>query len=101
MTFRQLLGVSLIGLAVNGLAQPLPQPSQSGIEHIVLVMMENRSFDHLAGWAPGENVRQAGLTFTNSAGQARPTFLLAPDFQGCSHPDPDHSYAGGRIELNS
>jgi phospholipase C len=25
---------------------------------------------------------------------------LAPDFQGCGHIDPDHSYGGGRIQFN-
>jgi phospholipase C len=25
---------------------------------------------------------------------------LAPDFQGCGHPDPDHSYEGGRVEYD-
>jgi phospholipase C len=25
---------------------------------------------------------------------------LAPDYQGCGHPDPDHSYEGGRIEYD-
>jgi len=30
----------------------LPNPGSSGIEHIVLVMMENRSFDHFLGWLP-------------------------------------------------
>ena len=28
------------------------------------------------------------------------TYALAPDYQGCGHPDPDHSYEGGRIEYN-
>jgi phospholipase C len=28
------------------------------------------------------------------------TFRLAPDYQGCGHPDPDHSYEGGRVEYN-
>ena len=31
----------------------LPRPGQSGIDHVVVVMMENRSFDHFAGWLPG------------------------------------------------
>src|SRR5580692_4864685 len=30
----------------------LPSPDQSGINHIVVVTMENRSFDHLLGWLP-------------------------------------------------
>jgi phospholipase C len=78
----------------------LPAPDQSGIQHIVVVMMENRSFDHFVGWAPGANGRQAGLSFTDTNGVAHATYPLAPDFQGCGHPDPDHDYAGGRIELN-
>src|SRR3954447_5618764 len=28
----------------------LPKPNKSGIDHIVVVMMENRSFDHFLGW---------------------------------------------------
>ena len=31
----------------------LPEPEDSGIEHIVWVMMENRSFDHFLGWLEG------------------------------------------------
>jgi len=27
----------------------LPDPADSGIDHIVVVMMENRSFDHMLG----------------------------------------------------
>src|SRR3546814_3907822 len=30
-------------------------PADSGIEHIVVVTMENRSFDHMLGWVPGAN----------------------------------------------
>ena len=41
--------------AVGGSRQAedsLPRPEKSGIEHVVVVMMENRSFDHLLGWLP-------------------------------------------------
>src|ERR1051326_2663636 len=70
----------------------LPKPNHSGIEHIVVVMMENRSYDHFLGWLPGADGKQAGLSYKDSAGVSHPTFGLAPDYQGCSHPDPDHSY---------
>ena len=40
----------------------LPAPAASGIDHIVVVMMENRSFDHFLGWLPGADGKQAGLT---------------------------------------
>ncbi|HEX4960768.1 MAG TPA: alkaline phosphatase family protein [Thermoanaerobaculia bacterium] len=78
----------------------LPRPERSGIDHIVVAMMENRSFDHLLGWLPGAGGRQAGLVYKDSQGVAFKTFPLAPDFQGCSHSDPDHSYDGARIEYN-
>jgi phospholipase C len=78
----------------------LPHPKHSGIEHIVVMMMENRSFDHLLGWLPGADGQQAGLTYVDAAGVAHPTYPLAPDYQGCGHPDPDHSYEGGRVEYN-
>jgi phospholipase C len=69
-------------------------------DHVVLVMMENRSFDHLLGWLPGANGHQAGLTYVDSQGVAHQTYSLAPDYTGCPHPDPDHSYGGGRIQYD-
>ncbi|HYR95592.1 MAG TPA: alkaline phosphatase family protein [Candidatus Binatus sp.] len=81
-------------------AAALPSPGTSGIEHVVLVMMENRSFDHFLGWLPGADGRQAGLTYLDRAGMPHMTHPLAPDYQGCGHPDPDHSYEGGRIEYD-
>lgn len=77
----------------------LPSPELSGIEHIVVVMMENRSYDHLLGWLPNSNGRQAGLVYTDASGAPQSTYRLT-DFIGCAHPDPDHSYAGGRSEYN-
>ncbi len=79
---------------------PLPDPAASGIEHIVVVMMENRSFDHFLGWLPGADGRQAGLEFVDKQGQTRTTYPLAPNFQNCQFDDPDHSYGGGRTQFN-
>jgi phospholipase C len=72
-------------------AKALPSPRRSGLDHIVLVTMENRSFDHLLGWLPGADGKQAGLTFSDKHGVSHSTFRLAPDFQGCRYEDPDHS----------
>lgn len=74
--------------------------SLKDVQHIVVVMMENRSFDHFLGWLPGANGRQSGLTYVDQAGAGHPTHPLAPDYQGCEHPDPDHSHTGGLIEFN-
>ena len=60
-----------------------PKPAKTNIQHIVVVMMENRSFDHFLGWLPGADVRQEGLVYTDRAGQPHPTWHLAPDYQGC------------------
>jgi phospholipase C len=81
-------------------AAKLPPPAESGIDHIVVVMMENRSFDHFLGWLPNANGRQAGLQYMDSHGVSHPTYHLK-DFIGCAHPDPDHSYPGGRGEYNN
>jgi phospholipase C len=77
--------------------ETLPEPARSGLDHIVVVTMENRSFDHLLGWLPGADGRQAGLTYVDRSGVSHETHRLAPDFQGCRFHDPDHSYAGSRV----
>ena len=74
-------------------------PADSGIEHVVVVCMENRSFDHMLGWMPRTDGRQAGLSFTDTGGVAHPTWHL-DTFQGLEFHDPDHSFTGGRTELN-
>src|SRR3954453_22742152 len=80
--------------------RPLPAPKNLPIDTFVVLMMENRSFDHYLGWLPNADGRQAGLTFTDKQGKSLATQRLAPDWQGCAHPDPDHSWDGGRIQLN-
>jgi phospholipase C len=84
------------------LAQKLSNSAaqQPDIQHIVVVMMENRSFDHLLGWLPGADGKQGGLQFPDTNGVLHSTYELAPDFTGCAYPDPDHSYAGGRTEVD-
>ena len=75
----------------------LPPPQQSGIEHVVVVMMENRSFDHFLGWVPGADGKQAGLTYRDREGGVHSANALAPDYTGCPHSDPDHSYDQSRV----
>jgi phospholipase C len=72
-----------------------------GFDHVIVVMMENRSFDHFIGWVPRADGAQAGLWFVDKNGERHRTYTLAPDFQGCGHPDPDHSFAGGRVQFNN
>jgi len=78
----------------------LPAPAASGIDHVVVVMMENRSFDHFLGWLPGVDGKQSGLSFTDRYGLRHTTHHLG-EYASCAFNDPDHSYEGGRIELNN
>src|SRR4051794_28984810 len=89
-----------IGCALRLAPGELPLPGASGIEHVIVTMMENRSFDHLFGWLPNADGKQAGLSYPDSSGIAHPTHPLAPDFTGCGS-DPDHTYEGGRSQFNS
>ena len=61
----------------------LPAPADAPFDTVVVLMMENRSFDHLLGWLPGANGRQQGLFYVDTDGVAHETWQLAPDFQGC------------------
>ena len=96
---------SVIGAISGATPQVPPVPpapagqTATGIQHIVLVMMENRSFDHLLGWVPGANGKQAGLAFPDRSGGMRSTYHLA-SFSTCGNSDPDHSYEGARTELD-
>src|SRR5262249_52120840 len=77
----------------------LPSPSASGIQHVVVVTMENRSFDHFLGWLPNANAQQIFTYPTASEGSF--TTERWPDYQGCGHPEPDHSYSGGRVQYDN
>jgi phospholipase C len=78
----------------------LPSPRNLPIDTFVVLMMENRSFDHYLGWLPGADGRQAGLSYTDNTGKSFQTHRLTGDFQGCAFLDPDHSWQGGRTQLD-
>jgi phospholipase C len=93
--------VCLATITVANAASALPPPESAGFEHVIVVMMENRSFDHFLGWLPGANGQQAGLTYKDSAGASHPTHALPPDYQGCGFLDPGHSYSDGRVQYHN
>jgi phospholipase C len=107
-TFLKLAGAST-GFAMTGseflagrsaLASPARFPRGSnGIEHVVVLMMENRSFDHFLGWLPGADGRR-DLVYPSTDGHFYPNYPLAPDFQGCGYSDPDHSWEGFLVQNN-
>ncbi|HMJ78318.1 MAG TPA: alkaline phosphatase family protein [Iamia sp.] len=94
--------------------------ADSGIDHVVVVMMENRSFDHWLGWLGGDEAwleqgrsRYGGdfgvtanleQSFTDPAGQEVATQHLLEllsggnPWRGCGHPDPGHGWDHGRVQ---
>src|SRR6195256_5116246 len=82
------LGTSGAALLGSSIAQQpdatfhLPDPKKSGIEHIVVVTMENRSFDHFLGWLPNADGKQAGLRYADRAGVSHATHSLSGDYTG-------------------
>src|SRR4051812_2451222 len=72
---------------------------EAGIDHVVVVMVENRSFDHLLGWLPGADGHQAGLHYVDDDGTSHETHHLT-QFASCEFADPDHSYHGGRKQYD-
>jgi phospholipase C len=64
---------------------------------VVVVTMENRSFDHFLGWLAGADGLPPGLMYTDRKGVSHPSHPLASDFTGCPHPSPDHSYDQSRV----
>jgi phospholipase C len=91
-------GYRMLGDSANA-ATVLPAPGDSGIEHVVVLMMENRSFDHFLGWLPAADGMQAGLTYIDRYRVPHDTHHLTVT-SSCGFQDPDHSYEGGRVELN-
>jgi phospholipase C len=94
-------GADLLSQAVANASPTIRPGGSNGVKHIVILMMENRSFDHFLGWLPGADGRH-DLTFPSSAdGNTYPNYPLAPDFQGCGYSDPDHSWEGWLVQHNS
>jgi phospholipase C len=84
-------------------ASPLPSPRNLPIDHFVVVMMENRSFDHYFGWLDNADATQ-DMTFRAPDGSdvaTRHASSLEAEFQGCGHPDPGHGWDSGRAQLRN
>src|SRR3569623_3041944 len=78
------LGLSGAKLADAGLLNiklPPPRPRKR-IDHVVVVTMEHRSFDHMLGWLPSADGRQAGQVNADRNGVPHETYQLAPDYKG-------------------
>lgn len=78
----------------------LPRARNMPIDTVVVLMMENRSFDHYFGWHAKADGKNTGLSYPDVNGNPVATHRLTPDFQGCEFRDPDHGWEGGRHQWN-
>jgi phospholipase C len=91
---------TLVAEAARHGLRTLPSPRNVPINTFVVLMMENRSFDHYFGWYPNADGKNAGLHYPDANGHQVATHHLTPDFQGCDFRDPDHSWDGGRHQYD-
>lgn len=72
------------------------------IKHVVVLMMENRSFDHMLGALRGKNSNINGLTGNESNPDTNGTIVkvqAAAKFQGQLGKDPDHHFPGVDLQI--
>jgi phospholipase C len=85
----------------------LPAPRNVEIDHFVILMMENRSFDHYFGWLTGAADATQRQTYRAPDGRMVPTRHFKTlgtggnEYKGCGHPDPGHGWTSGRVQLRN
>lgn len=77
-------------------------PGLDSLKHIVVLMMENRSFDHMLGSLQAVNPNIDGVTdqlsnLDTNGNLVRPQPLAA--FQGQLDPDPDHHFPAVDLQI--
>ena len=99
-----------VNLALPSLGTVL-RPSRTPIEHVLVVMMENRSVDHFLGWYGAENPDFDGIQTARfrdlRKGRRGPMVSTEDwgrdgrnDFDGRGFADPDHGWDNGRLVRN-
>ena len=99
----------LVNLALPSLGLETPRP-RTPVEHIVVVMMENRSVNHYLGWYGAENQDFDGIQdalYAPAPGEAAtiPTAPWGartgnPNYHGRGYADPGHGWESGRVQFN-
>jgi len=85
----------------------VPNSNTHPINHFVVLCMENRSFDHYFGWYSAKADATQTRTYLDPDNGNVPvstrhaSTMGQAQWQGCGHPDPDHSWEGGRAQLGS
>jgi phospholipase C len=85
------------GGAPGGGPSPSPMPSAQAIQHVVIIVQENRSVDNLFQGLPGADTANSGTTSTGKTVNLQPIGLEgAIDIQH-SHTNFLNEYAGGKL----
>src|ERR1700691_6037067 len=74
----------------------------NNLKHVVVLMMENRSFDHMLGGLMQKYPKINGLTGNESNPDTTGTIVkVQPNaqFQGQLDPDPDHHFPGVDLQI--
>ena len=77
-------------------------PGLQNLKHIVVLMMENRSFDHMLGALKATDPRIDGLTgteFNPDSNGVQAKVLPQAQFQSQLDPDPDHHFPGVDLQI--
>jgi phospholipase C len=75
-------------------------PGLDALKHIVVLMMENRSFDHMLGSLPGIDGIVDTPGFTNPDTNNNPVQAQAlAEFQSQLQPDPDHHFPAVDLQI--
>jgi phospholipase C len=97
-TGAAMTGTEYLSQTAARAAAQFPHGSQ-GVEHVVVLMMENRSFDHFLGWLPGADGR-LNRTYLSTDGNVYPNYPLRvqrPRPQLGRLPDPAQLRQDGRV----
>jgi len=80
----------------------MPPTAVRGLQHVVVLMMENRSFDHMLGALTAQDPRIEGLTGSelnvDTDGKPAPVKPQAR-YQGQLDPDPNHHFEGVDLQI--
>lgn len=77
-------------------------PGLDALKHIVVLMMENRSFDHMLGGLRRQSPQVDGLSGSEKNPDSTGTQVAVQplaDFQGQLDPDPDHHFAAVDMQI--
>jgi phospholipase C len=66
----------LLSQAVANASPAVRAGGSGGVEHVVVLMLENRSFDHFLSWLPGADGRH-NMTYLATDGNVYPNYPLA------------------------